>query len=172
MYAENLEAAEEVIRRLFDPRRTYKKAYISPEIKLAYLQHYLESRWTEIVGENLARSCAIEKISGSELYVRTANSMLANELYMMQQLFLQKINSFLLGRVLIKKVYFHTGSFFRKQQQKEKEAEPPARLRNIPNALYAVLKCARDWICAASASASSVRSCAASWRSCCAFSPG
>ena len=38
MYAENLEAAEEVIRRLFDPRRTYKKAYISPEIKLAYLQ--------------------------------------------------------------------------------------------------------------------------------------
>ena len=109
MYAENLEAAEEVIRRLFDPRRTYKKAYISPEIKLAYLQHYLESRWTEIVGENLARSCAIEKISGSELYVRTANSMLANELYMMQQLFLQKINSFLLGRVLIKKVYFHTG---------------------------------------------------------------
>lgn len=94
MYAENLEAAEEVIRRLFDPRRTYKKAYISPEIKLAYLQHYLESRWTEIVGENLARSCAIEKISGGELYVRTANSMLANELYMMQQLFLQKINSF------------------------------------------------------------------------------
>lgn len=126
MYAENLEAAEEVIRRLFDPRRTYKKAYISPEIKLAYLQHYLASRWTEIVGENLARSCAIEKISGSELYVRTANSMLANELYMMQQLFLQKINSFLLGRVLIKKVYFHTGSFFRKQQQKEKQAEPPA----------------------------------------------
>lgn len=61
MYAENLEAAEEVIRRLFDPRRTYKKAYISPEIKLAYLQHYLESRWSEIVGENLARSCAIEK---------------------------------------------------------------------------------------------------------------
>ena len=45
---------------------------------------------------------------------------------MMQQLFLQKINSFLLGRVLIKKVYFHTGSFFRKQQQKEKQAEPPA----------------------------------------------
>lgn len=94
MYAENLEAAEEVIRRLFDPRRTYKKAYISPEIKLAYLQHYLESRWTEIVGENLARSCAIEKISGSELYVRTANSMLANELYMMQQLFLQKSTPF------------------------------------------------------------------------------
>ena len=168
MYAENLEAAEEVIRRLFDPRRTYKKAYISPEIKLAYLQHYLESRWSEIVGENLARSCAIEKISGSELYVRTANSMLANELYMMQQLFLQKINSFLLGRVLIKKVYFHTGSFFKR---KSRPSRLP-RLRNIPNALYAVLKCARDWICAASASASSARSCAASWRSCCGFSPG
>ena len=127
MYAENLEAAEEVIRRLFDPRRTYKKAYISPEIKLAYLQHYLESRWTEIVGENLARSCAIEKISGSELYVRTANSMLANELYMMQSLFLQKINAFLLGRLIIKKVYFHTGGFIRRQQAK-KQAEEQAQL--------------------------------------------
>ena len=120
MYAENLEAAEEVIRRLFDPRRTYKKAYISPEIKLAYLQHYLESRWSEIVGENLARSCAIEKISGSELYVRTANSMLANELYMMQQLFLQKINSFLLGRVLIKKGLFSYRQLFQKAAAKGK----------------------------------------------------
>ena len=49
MYAENLEAAKEVIRRLFDPRRTYKDVYISPKIKMAYLQHYLESRWAEIV---------------------------------------------------------------------------------------------------------------------------
>ena len=122
-----LEAADEVVKRLFDPRYSYKKAYIPLELKYAYLQHYLEDKWTEIVGANLARSCSIEKIVGNELYIRTASSLLANELYMMQALFLQKINAFLLGRLIIKKVYFHTGGFIRRQQAK-KQAEEQAQL--------------------------------------------
>lgn len=130
MYAEKLEAAEAVIRRLFDPRLSYKRAYIAPEIKMAYLQHFLEEKWTEIVGENLARSCSVEKIIGHELHIRTANSMLANELFMMQGLFLQKINAFLSGRVLIKKVYFHTNGFLRKQQ-KQKQAELEQALPSV-----------------------------------------
>ena len=83
MYAENLEAAEEVIRRLFDPRRTYKKAYISPEIKLAYLQHYLESRWAEIVGENLALEIVDvwlgTEFSGEERHQRRIDKVVALE---------------------------------------------------------------------------------------------
>ena len=127
MRYDKLEAADEVVKRLFDPRYYYKKAYIPLELKYAYLQHYLESKWTEIVGKNLARSCSIEKIVGNELYIRTASSLLANELYMMQALFLQKINAFLLGRLIIKKVYFHTGGFIRRQQAK-KQAEEQAQL--------------------------------------------
>lgn len=127
MRYDKLEAAEEVVKRLFDPRYSYKKAYIPIELKYAYLQHYLDSKWTEIVGANLARSCSIEKIAGNELYIRTASSLLANELYMMQALFLQKINAFLLGRIIIKKVYFHTGGFIRRQQAKQ-AAEEKARL--------------------------------------------
>lgn len=127
MRYDKLEAAEEVVKRLFDPRYSYKKAYIPLELKYAYLQHYLEDKWTEIVGANLARSCSIEKIVGNELYIRTASSLLANELYMMQALFLQKINAFLLGRLIIKKVYFHTGVFIRRQQAKKK-AEEQAQL--------------------------------------------
>ena len=114
MRYDKLEAADEVVKRLFDPRYSYKKAYIPLELKYAYLQHYLEAKWTEIVGANLARSCSIEKIVG-------------NELYMMQALFLQKINAFLLGRLIIKKVYFHTGGFIRRQQAK-KQAEEQAQL--------------------------------------------
>ena len=128
MRYDKLEAAEEVVKRLFDPRYSYKKAYIPLELKYAYLQHYLEAKWTEIVGANLARSCSIEKIVGNELYIRTASSLLANELYMMQALFLQKINAFLLGRLIIKKVYFHTGGFIRRQQaktQSEEQAQLP-----------------------------------------------
>ncbi len=127
MRYDKLEAADEVVKRLFDPRYSYKKAYIPLELKYAYLQHYLEAKWTEIVGANLARSCSIEKIVGNELYIRTASSLLANELYMMQSLFLQKINAFLLGRLIIKKVYFHTGGFIRRQQAK-KQAEELAQL--------------------------------------------
>lgn len=127
MRYDKLEAADEVVKRLFDPRYSYKKAYIPLELKYAYLQHYLEAKWTEIVGANLARSCSIEKIVGNELYIRTASSLLANELYMMQSLFLQKINVFLLGRLIIKKVYFHTGGFIRRQQAK-KQAEEQAQL--------------------------------------------
>lgn len=127
MRYDKLEAADEVVKRLFDPRYSYKKAYIPLELKYAYLQHYLETKWTEIVGKNLARSCSIEKIVGNELYIRTASSLLANELYMMQSLFLQKINAFLLGRIIIKKVYFHTGGFIRRQQAK-KQAEEQAQL--------------------------------------------
>ena len=114
MRYDKLEAADEVVKRLFDPRYSYKKAYIPLELKYAYLQHYLEDKWTEIVGANLARSCSIEKIVG-------------NELYMMLALFLQKINAFLLGRLIIKKVYFHTGGFIRRQQAK-KQAEEQAQL--------------------------------------------
>ena len=118
MRYDKLEAADEVVKRLFDPRYSYKKAYIPLD---------LEDKWTEIVGKNLARSCSIEKIVGNELYIRTASSLLANELYMMQSLFLQKINAFLLGRLIIKKVYFHTGGFIRRQQAK-KQAEEQAQL--------------------------------------------
>lgn len=132
MYAENLESTNDIIRRLFDPRLSYKGTYIPMEAKMAYLQHFLEEKWPEIVGANLARSCAVEKIVGHELHIRTANSMLANELYMMQSLFLQKINAFLLGRVLIKKVFFHTNGFLRRQQASKKQQEEKA----LPHVTY------------------------------------
>lgn len=125
MYADKLETADEVIRRLFDPRNNYKNIPLSA--KYAYLQHFLESKWTEICGPNLAKSCWLQKIEGQDLYVGTANSLLANELFMMRDLFLQKINGFLLGRLLIKKVYFHTGGYFRRQEAREKaQAEAAA----------------------------------------------
>lgn len=136
MYAEKLEATDDIIRRLFDPRLSYKRAFIPLEVKMAYLQHFLEEKWVDIVGENLARSCSVEKIAGNELHIRTANSMLANELFMMQGLFLQKINAFLLGRIIIKKVHFHTSGFLRRQkvqkEQEEQKALPPVEYTKCP----------------------------------------
>lgn len=115
----DLENADAVIKNLFDPRKSNR--YISPNIKHKYVQHFLDSKWDEICGKNLSKNCSIYKIEGSDLYVKTANSMLANELYMMQDLFLQKINAYLLGRVIIKKVHFKSGGVIKRQQKKIEE---------------------------------------------------
>ena len=154
-YADKLEGSDEIIRRLFDPRYNYKNIPLSA--KHRYLQHYLEEKWPEICGANLAKSCWPEKIEGSDLYIRTVNSLLANELYMMQSLFLQKVNSFLLGRTIIKKLYFRTGGAIRREQKelaKRKaaaiEAEKPVYVpcpvcgRNMEQGLTMCSVCGRQ----------------------------
>ena len=123
MYQEQLSSADAIIKHLFDPHKPNK--YIPLQGKQLYLQHYLQSRWQEICGLQLAKRCSVEKLVGTDLYIRTANSLLANELYMMQPLFLQKINAYLLGTFIIKKLYFRSGAVINheKRQQMTKEEE-------------------------------------------------
>lgn len=116
MRYEKLETTATVIGRLFDPRSRSGSSPIPLAVKYAYLQHSLSQNWQEIVGANLARRCSVYRLSRNELCVRTANSLLANELYMMQALFLKKVNTFFGGRLLIRKLSFHTGSFLKKQE--------------------------------------------------------
>lgn len=133
MYADKFASADEAIQRLFDPRlrlfdrrNRARELTPSPLVKQLYLQHCLTDRWEEICGPHLAKKCSIQKIEGQELYVSTANSVLANELYMMQSLFLQKVNSVLSGRLKIKKVYFRSGAVLRRQEAaRRKEEDPP-----------------------------------------------
>ena len=80
-----------IIKHLFDPR--FPNKFIPLQGKYLYLQHYLRLHWQEICGFNLAQRCGVEKLVGNELYISTAHSLLANELYMMQNLFFQKINA-------------------------------------------------------------------------------
>lgn len=141
MYADKFASAGEAMQRLFDPRlrlfdrrNRARELTPAPIVKQLYLQHFLSAKWTEICGPHLAKKCSIQKIEGQELYVSTANSVLANELYMMQGLFLQKVNSVLSGRLKIKKVYFHSGSVIRRQEAKKlaEAAPPPPRYAVCP----------------------------------------
>lgn len=149
MYADKFSSAGEAIQNLFDPRqRLYdcrSRAHEitpAPAAKQLYLQHSLMSRWKEICGPHLADKCSIQKIEGQELYVSTANSVLANELYMMQSLFLQKVNSCLGGRLKIKKVYFHSGSLLRRKEKQRlaEEAPPPPQYTVCPRCGARMLK--------------------------------
>lgn len=128
MYNENLVQTGEIIRKIFDPRCDSRKCHIAPAVKYRYLQHFLAERWEEICGANLARSCSVYKLEGSSLYVRTASSLLANELYMMKNLFLQKVNGYLLGRVIVRDIHFVSGGQIRKAEKKQRaEAAEPER---------------------------------------------
>lgn len=133
MCADKFASADEAMQRLFDPRlrlfdRRNRSREITPAplVKQLYLRHLLDGKWREICGAHLADKCSIQKIEGRELYVSTANSVLANELYMMQDLFLQKVNACLAGRMLIKKVYFRSGALIRREEKRRlAEAAPP-----------------------------------------------
>lgn len=134
MRFDKLENIEEIVNRLFDPRKNNK--YIPLKVKYMYLHHFLNSKWKEICGPALAGRCSIYKIEGHDMHIRVANSMLANELYMMQDLFLQKINAFLLGRIIIKKLYFHTGFVLKRQEEKQQleeyQAQPAPEYTKCP----------------------------------------
>ena len=126
MSEEKLESTGAVVRRLFDPRINMRRSPVAPLAKQKYMEHVLQANWEKICGPMLAKNCSMYKLDGEELYVKTTTAAMANELFMMQQLFLQKINAYLLGRRIIKKVYFQSGGSIRRMEKKKAEeiAEP------------------------------------------------
>ena len=122
MIKDKLEPTGDVVRRLFDPRVNIRRSPVASLAKQKYMEHVLQANWDKICGPFLAKSCSIYKLEGEELYVKTTTAAMANELFMMQQLFLQKINAYLLGRKIIKKVHFQSGGQLRRLE-KQAEAE-------------------------------------------------
>lgn len=96
-----------VMNWIFDPRNNDRM--VSAKLKKGYQLNRLSESWAEIVGENLGRSSRPARLERGELTVTTASSSLASELFMMQELLIGKINKFLDGSVVVKKVRFATG---------------------------------------------------------------
>lgn len=116
---EKLEVAEDVVKRLFDPKRQNK--YISQEAKKLYIQHILEANWEKICGPNLCSRCCIHKLEKNTLIIRTESSVWANHLLMMKDLFLQKINAYLLGSLVIKDLKFYSGGVIKRYEAKAQQ---------------------------------------------------
>lgn len=116
----NLEKTESIVRNILDPRKKDFRVYVNvggkkirheipQDIKIRYIEYFLNKRWKEICGENLANNCAVEEIKSDILILKTKTSIYANELYMMKSLLLKKINKELEGRLKLKDIKFHTG---------------------------------------------------------------
>lgn len=121
-----LEQTKNIMQRLFDPRIKTFNTYVCSEkkqihksmpqnVKLNYYLYFLEEHWIEICGENLAKQCLPSEINGSILKIRTSSSLLANELFMMKKLLLEKINKTLEDSFVIKDLIFYTGKISRKK---------------------------------------------------------
>ena len=96
-----------------------------PGAQEKFAEYLLTQNWQEICGAHLAKNCCVHKIKGDALTIRTASSMLANELFMMKELFLKKINACLDGKLVIKKLNFQAGSNiiqYSKDEEKVSEA--------------------------------------------------
>lgn len=116
---ENFEQADKIVKRLLDPKYERTNKYIAKSVKNAYVVHVLEQNWRSICGENLARHCCIHKIEKNTLVICTDSSVWANHLMMMKQLFMQKINAFLLGSVIIKDLKFYSGGSIKRYEKAE-----------------------------------------------------
>lgn len=126
----NMEQPEKIFQNLFtegyiirEKGKSTGKQVTFPKAKEKYAEYLLQKNWQEICGEHLAKYCCVQKIEGNSLVVSVANSLLANELFMMKALFLKKINSKLAGYANIKKVNFQVSSKIKNQLQDFKDVE-------------------------------------------------
>ena len=122
---DNLESSQQIVDRLLDPKCERTDKYIAREVKEAYIIYVLEKNWRRICGDNLAKNCCLHKIENNTLTIRTASSVWANHLLMMKNLFLQKINSFLLGKVIIRDLKFYSGGVIKQYEARQLQKQEP-----------------------------------------------
>ncbi len=118
----NIKLPGEIINTLFTSGSKEEKSK-SVFVKQKYAEYLLNRNWVEICGERLAKYCCVHKIEGNELVIHTANSILANELFMMKDLLLQKINNFLPDKMVIKKISFQASSKIKQYEKPEASDE-------------------------------------------------
>ena len=118
----NIKLPGEIIDKLFTSGSREEKGK-SVFVKQKYAEYVLNRNWVEICGERLAKYCCVHKIEGNEVVIYTENSILANELFMMKDLLLQKINSYLPEKIVIKKISFQASSKIKQYQKPEANDE-------------------------------------------------
>ena len=118
----NIKLPGEIIDKLFTSGSREEKGK-SVFVKQKYAEYVLNRNWVEICGERLAKYCCVHKVEGNEVVIHTENSILANELFMMKDLLLQKINSYLPDKIVIKKISFQASSKIKQYQKPEGDDE-------------------------------------------------
>ena len=93
----------------------------SQELAQALRPHLAKARWAEIVGPQVAGVTQVEAVRDGVLYVRVKNSVWANELTMLKDDMVRRLNAALGGRVLTD-IHFKASGLAR---VKKAPARPP-----------------------------------------------
>jgi hypothetical protein len=144
----NIKLPGEIIDKLFTSGSREEKGK-SVFVKQKYAEYVLNRNWVEICGERLAKYCCVYKVEGNEVVIHTENSILANELFMMKDLLLQKINSYLPEKIVIKKISFQASSKIKQYQKPEAndEAASEAKTYTKPCAKCGVIVQSDNALC-------------------------
>lgn len=144
----NIKLPGEIIDKLFTSGSREEKGK-SVFVKQKYAEYVLNRNWVEICGERLAKYCCVHKVEGNEVVIHTENSILANELFMMKNLLLQKINSYLPEKIVIKKISFQASSKIKQYQKPEDydEAASEAKKYTKPCAKCGVIVQSDNALC-------------------------
>ena len=144
----NIKLPGEIIDKLFTSGSREEKGK-SVFVKQKYAEYVLNRNWVEICGERLAKYCCVHKVEGNEVVIHTENSILANELFMMKDLLLQKINSYLPEKIVIKKISFQASSKIKQYQKPEAndEASSEAKTYTKPCAKCGVIVQSDNALC-------------------------
>ncbi|MCD8198652.1 MAG: DUF721 domain-containing protein [Phascolarctobacterium sp.] len=124
-----MEQTESIIQRIMNPKDYKSSGYISSSVKYRYIQYLLEEKWKDICGENLYKNCRVDKLDSKKgvLIIKTKSSAWASNLFMMKSVFLQKINDFLAGKLVIKDLKFHSCANMEDYESGEKKGEETTR---------------------------------------------
>lgn len=79
--------------------------------------------WPEVIGPQMSRLTEPLRVRDGVLYVEAANHVVAQQLRLMSDIYLKKLNA-LLGEPVIREIRFRVGSSFAARQRTHKDANP------------------------------------------------
>ena len=88
------------------------------ELAAALRPHLAKAHWAGVVGPQVAGVTQVEAVKGGVLYVRVKNSVWANELTLLKDDMLRRLNAKLGGRVLID-IHFKASGLAKSQKKPE-----------------------------------------------------
>ena len=92
----------------------------SEDLALALQPHMAKVHWVEVVGPQVSGVTQIEAVRGGVLFVRVKNSVWANELTLLKEDMLRRLNAKLGGRVLTD-IHFKASGLARPKKGSEKK---------------------------------------------------
>ncbi len=97
--------------------------FVDQELAAALRPHLAKAHWAGVVGPQVAGVTQVEAVKSGVLYVRVKNSVWANELTLLKDDMLRRLNAKLGGRILTD-IHFKASGLAKSKKPTERKADP------------------------------------------------